>query len=94
MCLCQEEFANIIPLITNYTSERGFTARAWIRETRSSEICRKDGRLMGDIKQLTRRPRQPDGQQLLQGALEGGRGQLLREDRGLRGSSTKENKTF
>lgn len=24
---------------------------------------------MGDIKQLTRRPRQPDGQQLLQGAL-------------------------
>lgn len=27
VCLCQEEFANIIPLITNYTSERGFTAR-------------------------------------------------------------------
>lgn len=26
VCLCQEEFANIIPLITNYTSERGFTA--------------------------------------------------------------------
>lgn len=33
---------------------------------------------MGDIKQLTRRPRQPDRQQLLQGALGGGRGQLLR----------------
>lgn len=25
VCLCQEEFANIFPLITNYTSERGFT---------------------------------------------------------------------
>lgn len=49
---------------------------------------------MGDIKQLTRRPRQPDGQQLLQGALGGGRGQLLREDRDLWGSSTKENKPF
>lgn len=49
---------------------------------------------MGDIKQLTRRPRQPDGQQLLQGALGGGRGQLLRGDRDLWGSSTKENKPF
>lgn len=46
---------------------------------------------MGDIKQLTRRPRQPDGQQLLQGALWGGRGQLLR---GLRVSTTKQNKPF
>lgn len=42
---------------------------------------------MGDIKQLTRRPGQPDGQQLLQGASGVG-GQLLRVGRGPWGSST------
>jgi len=43
---------------------------------------------MGDIKQLTRRPGQPDGQQLLQEASGVG-GQLLRGDGGPWGRSTK-----
>lgn len=45
--------------------------------------------MIGDIKQLTRRPEQPDGQQLLQGAS-GVRGAAVQgEDGGLWGSSMK-----
>lgn len=77
VCLCQEEFVNIIPLITNYTSERGFTAR--VLDMWNSIIRDLQGRWKIDgWHQTSDKEAKAARQQLLQGASGGGRGQLLR----------------